>query len=85
MDRSVVTRLLKGQANLTLRTIGELAWALGFEPILSLRRKPVAEERANIFTASAGVSSPIQLSGDVQSGSTTTASILKRVALEDAA
>ncbi|UWQ14589.1 helix-turn-helix transcriptional regulator [Aliiroseovarius sp. M344] len=32
VDRSVVTRALDGKANLTLRTISELCWALGVVP-----------------------------------------------------
>lgn len=39
VHRSVITRLLKGDANLTLRSIGELAWALGWEPIFKMNRK----------------------------------------------
>ena len=30
VNRSTVTRMLKGKANLTERTIGELLWALGY-------------------------------------------------------
>lgn len=47
VDRSTITRLLKGEANLTLRTIGEIAWALGLEPHFSLSRRK-ERDRANI-------------------------------------
>ena len=39
VNRSVVTRILKGDSNLTLRSIGEIAWAMGWEPELVLTRK----------------------------------------------
>jgi hypothetical protein len=32
VDRSVVSRMLKGSANLTFRTEGELLWAMGVDP-----------------------------------------------------
>lgn len=32
MDKAVLSRMLKGNSNITLRTIGEVAWALGLEP-----------------------------------------------------
>lgn len=32
IDKAGVTRMLRGNANLTTRTIGELCWALGIEP-----------------------------------------------------
>lgn len=39
VNRSVINRLLKGDSNLTLRSIAEIAWALGWEPVFTLRRK----------------------------------------------
>ena len=36
VNRSVINRLLRGEANLTLRTIGEIAWALGRKPRFKL-------------------------------------------------
>lgn len=38
VDRSVVNRWLTGEANLTLRTVGELAWALDCDISFELRR-----------------------------------------------
>jgi hypothetical protein len=38
VDRSFVNRLLRGNANLTLKTIGELSWAMGWEPVFTMRR-----------------------------------------------
>ncbi len=43
IDRSVVSRQLNGTANLTLRGVAELAWAMGCRPELRLIRP---EERA---------------------------------------
>lgn len=39
VNRSVITRMLKGEGNLTLRSVGEIAWALGWDPDFTLRRK----------------------------------------------
>ena len=46
-SRSVINRQLMGQENLTLRTVAELAWALGWEPEFKLR-KPQATKGENI-------------------------------------
>lgn len=35
VDKSVVSRILNGQGNLTLKTIGEISWVLGLRPELS--------------------------------------------------
>jgi plasmid maintenance system antidote protein VapI len=42
VNKSVVSRMLKGESNLTLRSVGELAWALGWEPDFTLKRRAVA-------------------------------------------
>jgi transcriptional regulator with XRE-family HTH domain len=39
VNRSVINRWLRGGANLTLRTVGEIAWALGFEIVFELRKR----------------------------------------------
>ncbi|GAA3113779.1 hypothetical protein GCM10010520_67310 [Rhizobium viscosum] len=44
VNRSVINRMLKGDGNLTLRSIGELAWALGWEPEFTMKRR--AEPKA---------------------------------------
>lgn len=36
MDKGSLSRLLNGRENMTLRTIGEIGWALGLEPHFSL-------------------------------------------------
>lgn len=38
VDKSTISRLLCGRGNMTQRTIGELAWALGYEPKLLLSK-----------------------------------------------
>jgi len=43
VHRSVITRMLKGESNLTLRSVGELAWALGWDPDFTLKRRVVAD------------------------------------------
>lgn len=40
VNRSVVNRILNGKSNLTLRSIGELAWALESVPSIKLEKKP---------------------------------------------
>lgn len=39
VNRSVINRWLRGGANLTLRTVAEIAWALGFEIVFELRKR----------------------------------------------
>ena len=39
VNRSVINRMLNGSANLTLRSVAELAWALGLEPSFALKRR----------------------------------------------
>lgn len=36
VNRSVINRMLKGEANLTLRSVAEFAWALGYTPSFEL-------------------------------------------------
>ncbi len=45
VDKSVVTRMLSGNANLTLRTIGELCWALDVKPEFKAQDFPVNHNR----------------------------------------
>lgn len=45
VNRSVINRLLRGTTNLTLRTVGELAWALGLEAVFVLRKRQHASRR----------------------------------------
>lgn len=39
IDRSIINRRLTGQANLTLRSISDLAWAMDHEVVFSLKPK----------------------------------------------
>ncbi|KAB2655920.1 helix-turn-helix transcriptional regulator [Brucella tritici] len=48
LDRSVVNRILVGEGNLTLRTISDLAWALGFLPVVEFR-KDIPKVNSNHF------------------------------------
>jgi plasmid maintenance system antidote protein VapI len=41
VNRSVVNRQLTGEENLTLRSVAELAWALGWQPVFELRKQEV--------------------------------------------
>lgn len=47
VNKSVISRALKGHNNLTERTIGELCWALGVEPKLVLEEIVTSNDRAN--------------------------------------
>lgn len=47
VHKSVVSRMLKGESNLTLRSVGELAWALGWDPDFTLKRR-VAVVHSNL-------------------------------------
>lgn len=35
MDKSTVSKILNGSGNLTLRTIAEICWAIGIDPLVS--------------------------------------------------
>jgi nucleoid DNA-binding protein len=39
VNRSVINRQLMGTENLTLRSVAELGWALGWEPHFEMRKK----------------------------------------------
>lgn len=62
VDKSTVSRMLRGNSNLTLRTIGELAWAMDLDPDLAL--KPFDERMVN---QPAPVAISVVHSGTVQS------------------
>lgn len=47
VNRSVINRMLKGESNLTLRSVGELAWALGYEPEITMKRKSLPVSATN--------------------------------------
>lgn len=49
INRSVINRLLRGEANLTLRSVAEIAWALGWEPVFTLRRRVKQSDDHNHF------------------------------------
>lgn len=52
VNRSVINRLLRGESNLTLRSVAEIAWALGWEPVFTLRRrKRIAREHNHLVAA----------------------------------
>ena len=38
VNKSVINRLLRGDSNLTLRSVGEIAFVLGYEPDFHLQR-----------------------------------------------
>lgn len=48
VHKSSISRLLRGQSNLTLRSVGEFLWALGWEPEFSAKRN--SEPSHNLTT-----------------------------------
>ena len=42
VNRSVVNRQFMGEENLTLRSVAELAWAMGWEPSFFLKKREMA-------------------------------------------
>lgn len=50
VNRSAVTRMLNGTAPLELRTIGQLAWALGRDAQFKLSRKKTKPSKSNRVT-----------------------------------
>lgn len=47
VDKSVISRILKGNGNPTLRTIGEISAVLGYRPEFTLRKVDCAEKNHN--------------------------------------
>lgn len=69
VDRSVITKQLHGERDISLSRIGELAWAMGLKPELLLHkeevktgdnhdRTPPASQGTDILNVSGTVSSP---------------------------
>lgn len=56
-DPAVVNRMLNGEQNLTLRSIAELAWALGLDVAFEFRkrREPTQVTSPDLHPASGGV------------------------------
>lgn len=61
VNRSVINRCLKGDSNLTLRSVAELAWALDREVIFELR-KPLIAPGMNNLPASQGEGQAVPVS-----------------------
>ena len=57
INRSVINRLLRGEANLTLRSVAELAWALGRVPRFDLPEQINAD--GSNYLPLAGHSAPV--------------------------
>lgn len=47
LDKAAITRMLRGNTNLTLRSVGELCWAMGIHPDVKLYDDPQPVERTN--------------------------------------
>jgi len=45
VDKSVVSRILNGESNLTLKTIGDITWALGIKPEVTFKSIAVEASR----------------------------------------
>lgn len=59
VNKSVVTRSLRGDQNLTLRTIADLCWALGVRPVFSV--EPADEDMTLARTAATAVNGRARL------------------------
>lgn len=81
LDKSRISRLLHGAGNPTLRTIGELAWALGLRPQLTFvpLDAAAAEPKIANATSSRNAASSTSTSAVVRSGSGNV-TVLKRAA-----
>lgn len=44
MDKGTLSKILRGQGNMTLRTLSDIAWALGFVPEVHLHRQNEAKQ-----------------------------------------
>ena len=70
VNRSVINRLLRGEANLTLRSVAEIAWALGRTPTFALQDAPKTLHTNIASTAIGALAKPVGNMG----GATTTGS-----------
>ena len=59
VDRSVVTRMLRGNSNLTLRTIGELCAALDMKPNFKITEYPEVPNGGDVLARENAYSSSI--------------------------
>jgi transcriptional regulator with XRE-family HTH domain len=50
VNRSVISRMLNGTAPLELRTIGQLAWAMGRDPQFRLPKKKKRARGSNLLS-----------------------------------
>ena len=66
VDRSVITKQLHGERDVSLSRVGELAWALGLEPELVLH-KPRIEPGSNQVRA-LPAADPLNSSGTTRAG-----------------
>lgn len=44
VDKSILSRILNGKGNLTLKTIGEISWAVGLVPNIEFEKKEVGSQ-----------------------------------------
>lgn len=58
VNRSVINRLLRGDANLTLRSVAEIAWALGRTPTFALQEAPKTPHANITATTTRTLASP---------------------------
>lgn len=58
VNRSVIHRMLKGETNLTLRSVAEIAWALGWVINFSLSKRGVSVSSAPSLTEGRGILFP---------------------------
>ncbi|WP_210115127.1 helix-turn-helix domain-containing protein [Roseovarius aestuariivivens] len=70
VDRSVITKILRGKSNLTERSIGELAWALGYDAELQLKKceygdnfRVTKEQKGQIFLTASSANAAHQGKG----------------------
>lgn len=49
VDKSVVSRILSGESNLTLKTIGDISWVLGLKPEVSFKVAEMPKDRATNY------------------------------------
>ncbi len=71
VNRSVINRLLRGEANLTLRSVAEIAWALGRAPTFALQETPKSPHTNIAATTISVLAKPLGATGLV----TTTGSV----------
>ena len=75
-SRAVINRQIQGLENLSARRIGEILWAIGWEPHFEARKRPVGENQNLSSNSKATLSHVAAVAGHAEGHSSAAASAL---------